>query len=118
MVRQAVYYDVIDEKTYPYWYGIRFDEGEVDWQKETFYFEVSAPFERIRSSDLDNSLLSVSVDSADIVKSLDHPSKLGISLNRIKKRVLEHDADVREIKQFIILVADIEEFLYSSRWER
>ncbi|UOE54948.1 hypothetical protein [Cytobacillus oceanisediminis] len=118
MVRQAVYYDVIDEKTYPYWYGIKFDEGDVDWKKETYYFEVSAPFERIRTADLDNSLISVSVDSADIVKNLEHPTKLGISLKRIRKRVLEYDADVRDINQFIILVADIEEILYSSHWER
>ncbi|QVY60975.1 hypothetical protein [Cytobacillus gottheilii] len=118
MIRQAVYYDEIDAMIYPYWYGIRFEDDDVDWSEETFYFDVTAPFERIKTTDLDDSLMSVSIDSAEILKSTLRPNRLGISLSRIKARALEQDANVHYIRQFILLVADVEEclLLNNQRW--
>ncbi|TYS50120.1 hypothetical protein [Bacillus infantis] len=111
MIRQSVFYEEFEANTYPYWYGIAFDESDVDWEKEIFYFDVNAPFERLQKEDLEDSFMSISVGSAEIVKSQHHRNRLGIVLKKLKKRAEDYDADFRKIRQFIILVSDIEEIL-------
>jgi hypothetical protein len=115
MIRQSVYYEEIESKTYPYWFGIAFNEGDVDWEKEAFYFDVNVPFNRIHKEDIDDALMSISVGSAEIIKSQQHTNRLGIILEKIKKRAAEYDVDPRHIRQFIVLVSDIEETLLLTK---
>lgn len=101
MSRQAVYYEEIDGKQFPYWFVITLESGEVDWHKETYYFEVNAPFEQFSRFDFDKYMMSVSIGSADIVQSNTQPSVLGVSLNNIKKRIIGHEANPENVQQLI-----------------
>lgn len=116
MIQKLVYYEEIDDSVYPYWFGIKFENGDVDWNKETFYFEIEAPFKRAYGPDLDHQILSVSVDFSDILRSTINENRLGINLVRIKQRAFEYDTDVRDIQQFIFLFGDIEELLTLDLW--
>jgi hypothetical protein len=109
--RQAVYYEEIDGKQFPYWFVITIDNGEIDWNKDTFYFEIKAPFEKFSRFDFDEYLMGVSIGSTDIVSSNVHKSTLGITLKNIKKRIIEHDASPEHVRQLIFLMSDIEESL-------
>ncbi|MEH7392447.1 hypothetical protein [Bacillus sp. JJ1474] len=111
MSRQAVYYEEIDGSEYPYWFVITVEEGEINWNKDTFYFEVKAPFQKFSTFDFDEYLVGVSIDSADIVRSNTHSSTLGITLKNIKKRIIEHEANPLQVRQLIFLMSDIEESL-------
>ncbi|MEH7521964.1 hypothetical protein V7149_01575 [Bacillus sp. JJ1503] len=111
MSRQAVYYEEIDGNEYPYWFVITVENGEIDWDNDTFYFEVKAPFEKFSRFDFDEYLMGVSIDSADIIRSNTHISTLGITLKNIKKRIIEHEANPLQVRQLIFLMSDIEESL-------
>ncbi|MBY0122198.1 hypothetical protein [Bacillus sp. S/N-304-OC-R1] len=111
MSRQAVYYEEIDGQQYPYWFVINVEDGEINWEKETFYFEVKAPFERFSIFDFDEYQMGVSIGSTDIVRSNTQASILGVTLKNIKKRIIENDGDPNNVRQLIILMSDIEESL-------
>jgi hypothetical protein len=116
VIRKAIYYEEIDGGILPYWFGISFENGDVDWTNDTFYFDIEAPFERAYGPDLDLQVLSVSVDYSDILRTNIYKNKLGINLNRIKQRALEYDTDVGDIQQFLFLFSDIEEILSLELW--
>jgi hypothetical protein len=117
LIKKVTYYEELDGGVFPYWFGISFEDGDVDWTKDTFYFDIEAPFERAYSPDLDHQILSVSVDYSDILRTNIYKNKLGINLNRIKQRALEYDTDVRDIQQFLFLFSDIEEILNLESWK-
>jgi len=111
MAKQAVYYEEIDGKQYPYWFVISVESGEIDWNKDIYYFEVKAPFEKFSRFDFDEYLMSVSVGPTDIVRSNIQPSILGITLKNIKERIIDNEANPNNVRQLIILMSDIEESL-------
>lgn len=114
MVRQAVYYDEIDGQQFPYWYVISLDEGEISWKEDVYYFDISAPFEKFSRFDFDEYDMGVSIDSADIVRSNLKPGVLGITLQRVKDRIIEKEANPEHVRTFIILMSNIEESLLLS----
>ena len=111
MAKQAVYYEEIDGQQYPYWFVISVESGEIDWKKDTYYFEVCAPFEKFSRFDFDEYLMGVSIGPTDIVRSNIQPSILGVTLKNIKERIIDNEANPENVRTFIFLMSDIEESL-------
>lgn len=111
MPRQRVYYDYFEGKQVPFWYVLTFKKQEIPWEKDTFYFEVIAPFEYYGRDEFDDSVISVSINIEDLITNNLQDCNLGLDLNRIKERVLMYGVELYEISQFIIQLPDIEEVL-------
>lgn len=107
-MRSRVYYDSDYEgNLYPLWYTL---EGSIDWDKPTFYFPVSTPFERVDSISFDDGIIGCSVLAQELLVRPDKPNQLGINLGAVKERVSEN-IEPEKIERLIIQLSDMEELL-------
>lgn len=111
MPKQRVYYDYVNEELVPYWYVLTFNNNEVSWDKNVFFFDAIAPFEYLNRDQYNDSLISVSVYMSDFIFNENQPHRIGIDLCNVSKRVLKYDVFPSEVKQFIIPIPDINEVI-------
>ncbi|MEJ8547139.1 hypothetical protein [Brevibacillus borstelensis] len=107
----AVYYEYFEGQLAPFKYVITFRQSEIDWDKNTIYVPINAPFQRLESEDFNPSSLGISVTLDDMTLHSDKAGKFGIRLAPLKIRAIEGGVDYRDIEQLIIQVADLEELL-------
>jgi hypothetical protein len=111
-LRSKVYYDSDYEgNLYPLWYTI---EGSIDWEEPTFYFSVTAPFERIDSIQFDDELIGCSVFAQELMVHPSKPNQLGISLETVRSRISEN-IEPYKVERLVIQVSDIEELMQIGR---
>ncbi|MGE8207751.1 hypothetical protein ACQKP0_25095 [Heyndrickxia sp. NPDC080065] len=118
MPQQRVYYDYVNKKLVPYLYVMTFKHNEINWDKPVVYFDVIKPFEYIGIDDFDESIISISINKGELLLNKSTPGKLGIHLNSVKKRIMNHNVDPDEVKQFILCFPDVEEVLHLVPNER
>jgi hypothetical protein len=111
-LNSRVYYDSDYEgNLYPLWYTL---EGTIDWEQPTFYFPVTAPFERIDSVQFDDGIIGCSVLAQELLVHQNKPNQLGINLDAVKTRAIEH-IEPEKIERLIIQLSDMEELLHMGR---
>lgn len=104
------YYDYHDGLQVPLWLVVNFEEDEIDWSKETLYFNLEAPFEMLHAEDILDDTPGITVELGDLVLNKKEPGKIGIYLPGISKR--NHILDsLAEVSQLIIRFVDIEEIM-------
>ncbi|MFC0271087.1 hypothetical protein ACFFIX_06435 [Metabacillus herbersteinensis] len=111
MPRQRVYHDYVNGELAPYWYVLTFRKGDIDWGESKLFFEVIAPFEFFDRDQFDDSMPAISIYMEDLIINRVNPTRLGIRLETVKARILEHGVDPWFMQQFIIQMPDIEEVL-------
>jgi hypothetical protein len=108
----TVYYDYHHDGTIgPKWFVLKFKPGSIDWSKDFIHIPVSCPFDKQNAEDFDDSIISITVEIIDLTVNCGKLNHFGIYLPSIKKRVELHGYDVGDIRQFVMLAADIEEVL-------
>lgn len=111
MPQQRLYYDFMDGQLIPFWYVLSFDPGEINWEKSAFYYNAIKPFTFIERSEFDESLISMSMQLSDLIFNLDHLYRIGINLKSLRKRIERHGVDPYVVKQFILSVPELNDFL-------
>lgn len=111
MPQQKLYYDYINGELVPYIYVLTFQPCELNWDNPVFYFDAIAPFEYTEINDFDDSLISMSISISDLIKNTSYPNQLGIHLEKVKQRIMNHQVDPYVVTQFIIPTIEIEEML-------
>ncbi|OAK72656.1 hypothetical protein [Lederbergia galactosidilytica] len=111
MPQQRLYYDFMDGHLMPFWYVLSFDPGEIDWDKQAFYYDAIKPFVFIERGDFDESLISMSISLSDLLFNMDFPNRIGINLKRLKRKIESHRVDPYVIQQFILSTPEINDFL-------
>ena len=111
MPQQRLYYEYVDGRLIPYWFVLTFGFDEINWDKQFFYFDLVKPFEYIERSEFDESLIGMSMQLSDLIFNLDHPYRIGINLKSLRKRIERHGVDPYVVKQFILSVPELNDFL-------
>lgn len=110
MILTKVYYDYFDGEKAPIWFVIDIKKSEVDWEKDILLVPIQAPFESYDSDEFDHSAINISITMSEITSHILN-NHIGINLDLIRARCLEYDLNPKDISNFILLVADIEEVL-------
>lgn len=111
MPKQRVYYDYVNGELVPYWYVLTFKNIEISWDKSGFFFDAIAPFQYFNRDQFDDSILSTSIYMTDLIFNEKCPERIGINLKRVRQRISKFNVCPSEIRQFIIPIPDIDEFL-------
>nr|WP_309101647.1 hypothetical protein [Fredinandcohnia onubensis] len=111
MAKQRVYYDYYEGQQVPFLYVLTFSAGEIKWDKHVFYFDIIAPFEYYDRDTFDDSIISASIFLGDLIVNVDSPNKLGINMKRVRQRIQGYGLDPYLVRQFIIMLPDIEDVL-------
>jgi hypothetical protein len=111
MPQQRLYYDYAEGELIPFWYVLTFKPCEFDWEKHVYYFTFIAPFEFVERHEFDESLINVSIQHSDFIINPDHPNRIGININSVKKRIEKHGIDPYVVSQFIMSTPDLNEFI-------
>jgi hypothetical protein len=111
MPQQRLYYDYMNEQLVPYWYVLTFKPGEINWSKSILHITCIAPFEYVEREEFDESLINVSIQLSDLIFNPDVPTRIGINLTKVKKRIETHGLDPQVVLQFVIWTPDINEIL-------
>lgn len=110
MAKLKVFYDFHDESIKPFTMVIRFKPGEVQWEKQSFYLSLSAPFQQHMSDEF-HDVTGYSVLLEDLTVNIEKPNTFGVSLSAIKKRYGIVESTNDEPVHFMIRMCDIEEVL-------
>ncbi|MBM7585795.1 hypothetical protein JOC86_002337 [Bacillus pakistanensis] len=108
MPQQRLYYEDVDGKVIPYWYVLTFRPGEIDWDKDFYFYTPIAPFEFFERDEFDDEVVSASIYAADFIRK---GHQLGINLKLVKKRIDQYGVDPYVVRQLIVQIPDIEEVL-------
>lgn len=116
MPQQRLYYEYVENTLIPYWYVLTFKTGEINWNKAEYYFDSYTPFEFVGRDQFDDSLNTKVISLSDIIRRTDSSYKIGLNIQQIKKRIEEEMIDPYVVRQFIMMLPDIKEYLhYISR---
>ncbi|MEH6943519.1 hypothetical protein [Bacillus sp. JJ722] len=108
MPKQFLDYQYIDDKFVPFHYVLEFYSNELNWDKRVYHFDVIAPIESFEYSEINDQLITIPVYLSELIINPDYPSRLGINLYSIKKRLKFDLHDPSVIEQFILYATDIE----------
>lgn len=111
MAKISVYYDYYEGEFLPKWKVINLKDNNIDWSKNFVYIPVEAPFQKKSIEDFQSDEMSVTVEMKDLTLNVYQPNAYGINLPNIAARLKEHNIDPDEVKNFILLVGDIEEVM-------
>lgn len=87
---------------------LKFYSDEVNWDKRVYYFDIITPIESIEYGEIDDQLITISMYLSELIINPDSPSRLGINLYSIKKRLKFDLHDPSIIEQFILYISDVE----------
>lgn len=117
MPQQRVIMDYTNEGVpFPAIYVLTFEPCEINWDKPVFYYNAIKPF-KIDVDDLDIEVINMSIHFSDFIFNEMFPSRIGLNLNALKKRIAKHPLDPESIRQFI-LSYEIDELLSRLPQER
>lgn len=111
MPQQRLYYDYVDNQLIPFWYVLTYQHCELNWDKPVNYYDAIKPFEYVERGEFDETLISTSIYLSDVIFNRNFPSKIGINLQSVKKRIERHGVDPYVVRQFIISTPEINELL-------
>lgn len=112
----AVYYDYFEGILSPLWYVINFRKGELNWNRDTAYVPVEAPFERQGAEDFISEKMGITVTMGDLTLNEEKIGKFGILLDPLRKRVQENMKDYWDAEYLVLQVSDLEEILQMNPW--
>jgi hypothetical protein len=114
---------------------IWFGRGAIQWDKAHFYVPLKTPFKRFLAEGYNADTMSISIEQADMIRSLEKEEKLGptfgiyipyvvermerMKLEKIKELqkmgideiVIDQEYDYRNAEQFILQISDIEDVM-------
>ena len=108
MPKQILDYQYIDGELTPHYYILQLYPNEINWDKNVFYFDLSPPLYSQEYSELNETLLGCSVTITDLIVNNEFPSRLGINLRSLKRRLLPDIDELSFIQQFIIYAPDLD----------
>lgn len=111
MPKQYLDYQYVDGELSPFYYVIELSKGEVNWDKNIFYFDLITPILSTEYSEINEFLFSYNVSSTDLILNKEFPHRLGINLRSLKKRIYCDIHDPNVIEQFIMYAPDVEMIL-------
>jgi hypothetical protein len=106
MPQQRLYYEDVDGKVVPYWYVLTFRPGEIDWDKDFYFYTPIAPFRYIERDNFNDELPYTQIYYFELFR--DITERLGIDLFSIKQRM---KIDPSIFRQFVVQIPDIDEVL-------
>jgi hypothetical protein len=106
MPQQRLYYEDVDEKVIPYWYVLTFKPGEIDWNKDFYFYTPIAPFRYIERDNFNDELPYTQIYYFELFR--DVTERLGIDLFSIKQRM---KIEPSVFRQFVVQIPDIDEVL-------
>lgn len=118
MPQQRIYYDYINGKLMPYIYVLTFINGEINWDKPSFEYEVIKPFKHDDFYDFDSSLLTCSIFLSDFIFNDNRPHYFKLNLTSIKARLEQEYIDPYVIKQFVLGTYELQELMQLLPKER
>jgi hypothetical protein len=107
MDKISVYYDYRDDVLCPVWMIIQCP-GTI--QNEVMDISIEAPFERFKTEDFNNDVMSLSIFQSELTVNPYKPTHFGINIRAVSERI-KKEVDLFEVEQFIIQIIDIEEVL-------
>lgn len=113
----SVYYDYYEGLLAPLWYALSCRKGELDWNQNTAYIPIDAPFQRKEMDDFNSSALGITVTLGEMILHIDKPGMIGIYLPPLKQRTIERGYDYWNTEQLIIQVSDIEELIQMNLFQ-
>jgi hypothetical protein len=109
-MQRKVYYDYIDGVQVPIWLVLTISAADINWENESLFIPVEAPFEVFAAGDFTESEYTYSVRLSEIMLNpLHYPGHIGLDLKKIK--TVCQMIDCHEIKNFVISFWDMEEIL-------
>ncbi|MCM3620463.1 hypothetical protein M3936_23185 [Sutcliffiella horikoshii] len=108
MPKQILDYQYIDGELSPHYYILQLYPNEINWDKNVFYFDLCPPIYSQEYSELNETLLGCSVTITDLIVNKEFPSRLGINLRSLKRRLLPDIDELSFIQQFIIYAPDLD----------
>ncbi|MCV9886276.1 hypothetical protein [Metabacillus halosaccharovorans] len=110
MTHYKVFYDHFDGIEVPIWLVLNIRENKIDWTNCNYSFQVQAPFDLHPSEYFDQFALNVSITMDELtLNSKEH--HIGINLDLVKSRIIEHDVNFNDVSNFVIQMSDLEEVL-------